>query len=274
VGSNGENLSGNLIRFSGFADRYDAARPQPPAILIDVLTQLAGVARPDLVVDLGSGTGLSTLIWADAAAQVIGVEPNADMRAQAEARGTGLRSVQYRPGVSSDTGLPSGGADIVTVSQALHWMEPEPTFREAARILRPGGIFAAVDCDWPPTITIAAEIAYRGFFTRLRERGLLERADRDVVRWEKSGHLERMRQSSVFSFVKEIALHSVEVGDARRLVEVALSQGSVQALVQAGMSEEEIGLDTLRMETTAALHDEPWPWYWTYRVRIGVVETG
>ena len=34
--------------------------------------------------------------------------------------------------------------------QALHWMEPAPTFGEVARLLRPGGVFAALDCDWPP----------------------------------------------------------------------------------------------------------------------------
>ena len=40
-------------------------------------------------------------------------------------------------------------ADIVTCSQSFHWMEPEPTLAEIARILRPGGVFAAYDYDWP-----------------------------------------------------------------------------------------------------------------------------
>jgi SAM-dependent methyltransferase len=38
---------------------------------------------------------------------------------------------------------------LVTCSQSLHWMEPEPTFAEVARILRRGGVFAAYDYDWP-----------------------------------------------------------------------------------------------------------------------------
>lgn len=32
-----------------------------------------------------------------------------------------------------------------TVAQALHWMEPASTLAEVARILRPGGVFAAYD---------------------------------------------------------------------------------------------------------------------------------
>jgi len=45
------------------------------------------------------------------------------------------------------TDLPDGCADIVTCSQSLHWMVPESTFAEVARILRPGGVFATYDYD-------------------------------------------------------------------------------------------------------------------------------
>ena len=54
------DFSANVKRFTGFADVYDAYRPRPPAVLADVLCGLAGVERPTLVVDLGSGTGSST----------------------------------------------------------------------------------------------------------------------------------------------------------------------------------------------------------------------
>ena len=44
-----------VARFSGFAAEYDAARPKPPAALVQVILQWAGTATPD-VVDLGAGT--------------------------------------------------------------------------------------------------------------------------------------------------------------------------------------------------------------------------
>ncbi len=117
--------AGNLDRFTGFAHLYDSVRPQAPAALFDLLIQLAQTPRPRLVVDIGSGTGLSTLPWAERAEQVIGVEPNADMRGQAELRAqseAGVTNVGFREGLSSATGLADGAADIVTISQALHWM--------------------------------------------------------------------------------------------------------------------------------------------------------
>ena len=139
-----------IARFSGgFADNYDRCRAEPPAVLADYLGRLAGSSPPDLVVDLGSGTGLSTRYWAERARRVIGVEPSDEMRALAEAR-TRRANVSYRRGFSHRTGLADRSADVAFCMQALHWMDPQRTFDEAARILRPGGVFAACDYDWPP----------------------------------------------------------------------------------------------------------------------------
>jgi predicted TPR repeat methyltransferase len=113
-------LQAHVERFSGSAQLYEKVRPQGPPALLDILCQLAEVERPRLVVDLGSGTGLSTRFWEDRAERVIGVEPPDDMRRQAEARTTAA-NVEYRKGFSDDTGLEDDCADIVTCSQSFHW---------------------------------------------------------------------------------------------------------------------------------------------------------
>lgn len=259
----------NVARFSGFADTYDAYRPTPPPVFADVLTQLAGTERPALVVDLGCGTGLSTRLWAARSEQVIGIEPNDDMRAEA-VRQTAAANVRYQPGYGHASGLPDGCADIVTVSQALHWMEPETTFPEIGRILRSGGVFAAIDNDWPPTMHWEAEAAYDACMQRAyalnRTRGLA----RDVRAWSKDGHLERLQASDVFRFVREITLHSVEQGNAERLVGLALSQGALMTALKNGASEDDTGLTELRAAAQRLLGDERRPWYFSYRVRLGI----
>lgn len=266
-------LAANVERFMGFAERYDAYRPQPPAAIITILAQLARAPRPALVVDIGSGTGLSTTIWAPLAARVVGVEPSADMRRQAAARTAempGAAHVQYQDGFSHATGLPDACADIVTCSQSLHWMEPAPTFAEIARILRPGGVFAAYDCDWPPTFDWRAELAYRACMDQAVAAGQARGLSRDVHAWDKSQHLERMRASGHFGFTKEILLHHVEQGGAERLVGLALSQGQIATLLKAGATEEQIGIAGLRAAARAALGDAIVPWYFGYRVRLGI----
>jgi SAM-dependent methyltransferase len=264
-----KELAANWQRFTGFAEIYDSYRP--PAVLADVLCLLAGVNRPTLVVDLGSGTGSSTRYWSARAEQVIGVEPSADMRRVAGAA-TQAPNVTFREGFSHATGLPDNAADIVTCSQSLHWMLPHETFTEAARILRPGGVFAAVDYDWPPLIPKwQAEVAYRHFLAEVRRLENIHHVRKDLVVADKSGHLERMKASGHFRFTRELMLHQIDDGSPERLVGLALSLGAVQSLMKAGLSEAEIGIETLRRELAEIGMATGERWYWTSRVRIGII---
>jgi ubiquinone/menaquinone biosynthesis C-methylase UbiE len=266
------HLKANVDRFGGFAELYDANRPAPPAIIVDILTQLSGTSTPHLVVDVGSGSGLSTLIWSARAREVIGIEPGADMRDQAARRAatSGASNVRFIEGPSTVTGLRDGCADIVTVSQALHWMEPGPTFAEIARILRTGGVFAAYDCDWPPTLNAEAEMAYEAAMERTRTLEKELKLSPHVRRWKKDEHAKRIADSGRFRYVREVVLHHVESGGADRLVAIALSQGNVQTLLKAGLGEEDIGIAELRTKARAALGDAIVPWYWSYRMRLGI----
>ncbi len=264
-------VAANADRFSGFAELYDRHRPRPPEVIVDLLTQLAAKDWP-VVVDLGSGSGLSTLIWTRSAAEVVGVEPNADMLAQARRRAadSSAGTVRFIEGLSTATGLPDRYADIVTCSQSLHWMEPNGTLAEIARILRDGGVFAAYDCDWPPTLNAEAEQAYDACRAKAEA---LERSMRlapEVHQWNKGGHLERIRQSGRFRYVKEVVLHHVESGGAERLVGLALSQGEIATLLKHGIGEDEIGIAALREAARHALGDAIVPWFWSYRLRLGV----
>lgn len=266
--------SKNLERFSGFADTYDKYRPQPPRVLLDVLTQLAQIERPHLVVDLGSGTGLSTLFWANRAEHVIGIEPNADMRAQAMVRANthgNPANVKFEQGLSTQTNLPDACADIVTCSQSLHWMEPEPTFKEIARILRPGGVFAAYDADWPPTLNLQAERTYDNFIARGEAMGRERGWYNQVYKWNKDEHFARIQASGQFRWVKDFVVHHIEEGTADRLVGLALSQGAIATLLKRGLTEAEIGVPELRARAHECLGDVSTPWYFSYRVRVGVI---
>ncbi len=268
--SDAPHLAANVERFMGFAKTYDDYRPSMPTIIIDILTQYARLPRPRCVVDIGSGTGLSTRVWADRADEIIGVEPSDDMRHQAEVRSAGLNGIRYVKGLSKATGLPDACADIVTISQALHWMEPEPTFAEIGRLLRPGGVFAAIDNDWPQTFDWEGEAADEAFMIKAGELSMAGGHEGQAKKWRKEDHNAHMQASGQFRYLKEIAVHKVEQGDADRMVGVSLSQATVQNLLKAGLSEDEISIPAFRAEAKRILGDRTIPWYFTYRVRIGV----
>ena len=249
----------------GFADGYNRFRPRPPLALLEALCRYARAERPRLVVDLGCGTGLSTRAWSGLAERVIGVEPNPAMLAVAEP----APGVEYRTAYASDTGLPPAGADIVTASQSLHWMEPEPTYAEVERILRPGGVFAAYDYDWPPLVDPEVDEAFRAYRARRAEmrarRGIQVGADR----WAKHGHLERMRASGRFRLCRESVFHSVEEGTVERVVGFAYSLGLPTAATDDELARE-LRVDELEAVARRVLGGETVPFVFGYRVRIGV----
>lgn len=264
-------FSGNISRFTGFADLYNRHRAGPPAVLAGLITQFTGVPKPELVVDLGSGTGLSTRYWADKAVRVIGVEPTSDMRRRAEAATT-APNISYRGGLSHQTRLPERCAHAVVCMQALHWMEPGPTFIEAARILVPGGVFAACDYDWPPATGFwEADAAYEACVRTGRRLEKELKLDAGLKQWDKAGHLGRMQESECFRYVQETMIHHHDSGNAERLVGVLLSQGYIAGLQKAGLGEDQLGITELRAVAQRTLGAKPHPWIWSARVRLGVV---
>lgn len=125
-------------RFDGLADLYARARPDYPRAALEHVRARTGIAAGEIAADIGSGTGISTRLLAGMGWRVIGIEPNAEMRARAEeVAATG--SVEYRAGTGEATGLEDGGVALVVCAQSFHWLEPEAALREFHRILRPDG---------------------------------------------------------------------------------------------------------------------------------------
>jgi SAM-dependent methyltransferase len=179
--------------------------------------------------------------------------------------------IGYLQAYAQETGLDDDIADIVTCSQSLHWMEPELTFAEAARILRSGGVFAAYDYDWPPVVDPEVDEAFSAYQARrseVRRRRGIERGG-DV--WPKEGHLERMRASGRFRYCREILLHSLEDGDADRIVGFARSFGLPVPDLRDEELERELRIGELEAVARRVLGDRTVPFLFGYRVRVGIL---
>lgn len=128
-------------RFTGLAELYARCRPGYPDSAVNFILSHCHLQPGSVLVDVGCGTGISARIMARRGLKVTGIEPNADMRMQAEAEvlPAELPRPVYRDGKAEATGLPDGHADAILSAQAFHWFEREAALREFYRILKPGG---------------------------------------------------------------------------------------------------------------------------------------
>ncbi len=124
-------------RFSDRVDDYVRYRPGYPADLFAWLQ----TCLPDAATgaDVGSGTGIFTAPLLNRVPLVWAIEPNAAMRAAAEAWLGDRAGFQSVAGTAERTGLPDGCVDLVACAQAFHWFDRAAARREFGRILRPGG---------------------------------------------------------------------------------------------------------------------------------------
>ncbi|MEO5590207.1 MAG: class I SAM-dependent methyltransferase [Gemmatimonadaceae bacterium] len=129
----------------------------------------------DLALDVATGNGQAAVAMAEDFARVIAIDASENQIAAAKQH----PSIEYRVATGEDTGVPSSCVDLVTVAQAVHWLNRDRFYDEARRVMKPGGAI----CVWCYGDPVIDDPVIHGIVHRYN-RGTIEscwRPERDII---------------------------------------------------------------------------------------------
>jgi MOSC domain-containing protein YiiM/SAM-dependent methyltransferase len=129
--------------FAAGAEAYERSRPDYPAGAVGQIVRWLDLEPGRTVLELGAGTGKLTRMLIPSGAQILALEPVAEMRealiAVTNATPDVDAPVTLVGGTAEAIDLSAGSVDVVVVAQAFHWFDAIRALSEIHRVLRPGG---------------------------------------------------------------------------------------------------------------------------------------
>jgi SAM-dependent methyltransferase len=128
--------------FDEVAEDYDRYRPSYPDVLVDRACESIGPGAA--VLEIGCGTGQLTRSLLARGLRVTAVEPGQQLIARARDQMSGVGDVQFVNARLEDASLPCARYSAVFSASAIHWIDPDVSWRKAADALVDDGSLALV----------------------------------------------------------------------------------------------------------------------------------
>ncbi|XP_055924353.1 putative methyltransferase DDB_G0268948 [Argiope bruennichi] len=126
------------------AKAYSKFRPEPPQELLDIIVSYLSEEVPmpfGTAVDVGCGTGQSTVVLAPYFRSVIGCDVSkSQIREAILTRKIG--NIDYRVAPAECLPVSDKSVHLLTAATCFHWLDTKAFFKEAGRVLAPGGVLA------------------------------------------------------------------------------------------------------------------------------------
>jgi ubiquinone/menaquinone biosynthesis C-methylase UbiE len=130
--------------FDEIAAEYDRTRPMYPGELVDHACRVAGTGDGDRVLEIGCGSGQLTRGLAARGLHVTALDPGTNLIALARKNLEGAGAVEFINDRFEDASFPGEHFRAVFSASALHWVDPQVSWRKIADVLVPGGTLALI----------------------------------------------------------------------------------------------------------------------------------
>jgi SAM-dependent methyltransferase len=130
--------------FNEVAVEYDRNRPTYPDALVDQACKVAGIRDGDRVLEIGCGTGQLTRSLLARGLRVTALEPGDQLIRVAEENLKDAGDVEFVHARLEDMQLPRESYEAVFSASAIHWVDPDLSWRNIADALAPNGTLALI----------------------------------------------------------------------------------------------------------------------------------
>jgi SAM-dependent methyltransferase len=133
--------------FAGTARYYDRCRPPHAPAAFDFIVETYDLGGGARVLDLGCGLGSIAIPLSHRVAEVLAVDPDADMIAEGRrlAASKGRGNIRWLQSRAEDVPLGEGPFQVATIGQAFHWMDRDEVLQKLAILVADGGGLALVN---------------------------------------------------------------------------------------------------------------------------------
>ena len=129
-------------RFDAVADLYETHRPSYPAELIEDILTFSGIQQEANILEVGSGTGKATRLFAQRGFSILCLEPGQNLIDVAKKSLHGFPKVCFERTRFEAWDAGRRQFDLLISAQAFHWVPQEVRFAKAASVLKRQGHLA------------------------------------------------------------------------------------------------------------------------------------
>ena len=145
--------------FKKVGESYHVGRKDYPKKLIEDIIKISDINKGSLILDVGCGTGKSTIPFARKGYKIIGIDISENMLEIAKKLSINYKNAQYRQISFDKFSLSQNHFDLILFGTAIHWLDPKKVYKKTCDLLKINGHLALF---WEPIGSLCKKIRLLG----------------------------------------------------------------------------------------------------------------